>query len=159
MGESSPFLELPVMIVLLEQLRQDRDRDVLRAAHPDGFEPPKYRCKPDPTPLPLPQAAWAGQHTPGEDDMGEGDHSEPPDAGRDPYAAERMAFEDEYQQAVSGGGGGGAGTDGAGAVGLAMPTDASAELAQADGPPEPGLGIEDSMAGLRVAAQELTVQD
>ena len=46
---ASPELAaLPVAQQLLETLQQDVDRDVLRMAHPSGYEPPPYRCKPPP---------------------------------------------------------------------------------------------------------------
>ena len=33
---------------MAEKLRADVDRDVLRAVHDEGFEPPPYRCKAPP---------------------------------------------------------------------------------------------------------------
>lgn len=39
------FASLPITKQLIDILRRDVDRDVLRAAHPDGYEPPKYTCK------------------------------------------------------------------------------------------------------------------
>ena len=72
--DGSPFAQLPVAMQLTDQLRQDVDRDVLRAAHPEGYEPPPYRCKPPP-PMP-PHMSWEGGeedeiqlavHSPGEE--------------------------------------------------------------------------------------------
>ena len=42
---------LAVTVEMSEALRQDRDRDVLIAAHNDpSYEPPRYTCRPDPPP-------------------------------------------------------------------------------------------------------------
>ena len=48
---ASPFAELPISLEMAEALRVDVDRDVLRAIHPDGYEPPPYKCKPIPPPV------------------------------------------------------------------------------------------------------------
>lgn len=45
----SPYAGLPVSASIIEALRADVDRDVLRAVHTEpGYEPPPYRCKPLP---------------------------------------------------------------------------------------------------------------
>ena len=62
--EGSPYAAEPLTLQLLEALRADVDRDVLRAAHPEGFEPPPYKCKPPPPPNPM-QAAYAAAEAAG----------------------------------------------------------------------------------------------
>ena len=49
--ERDAYKRLPATIEMIEALRQDRDRDVLIAAHSDpSYEPPRYTCRPDPPP-------------------------------------------------------------------------------------------------------------
>ena len=47
-GGGGPYAQLPETAAMAEALRADSDRDVLRAVHPDGYEPPRYTCRPDP---------------------------------------------------------------------------------------------------------------
>lgn len=42
------YASLPAVVEMAATLRADSDRDVLRAVHDAGFEPPPYRCKAPP---------------------------------------------------------------------------------------------------------------
>lgn len=159
--EGSPFAALQPEVVpaIIERLQSDRDRDVLRNAHAnvDGYEPPRYACKPPYTPgrqlhpdqlMSMHQSAWGGQHTPGEDDE---------DAGRAARAIEALAdeavdenFEREYAEAM--------GTAGAGkgdGAEAAMGTDRNGYI---DTPRVMihGDGLADAMSGLSVDSGEVS---
>lgn len=51
MGDNgSAFASLPQTVAIVEALRRDSDRDVLRMVHEEGYEPPPYKAKPLPPP-------------------------------------------------------------------------------------------------------------
>jgi len=49
-GNGGAFASLPQTVAIVEALRRDSDRDVLRMVHGEGYEPPPYKAKPVPPP-------------------------------------------------------------------------------------------------------------
>ena len=148
--EGAPFsaLQPDAVAQILERLQRDTDRDVLRNAHAhiEGYEPPRYVCKPPYTPgrqLPpgVGHAAWAGQHTPGEDDAY--------DEGRAARTMEALvdeSFEREFAEAVGGDSDAGRGL-GAGAESFVD----TPRVMMGHGGPD---GMEDAIAALRMDGGE-----
>ena len=62
------YAGLPAVVEMAATLRADGDRDVLRAVHDVGFEPPPYRCKAPPATPSAADAAAAAAAPPDAED-------------------------------------------------------------------------------------------